>query len=173
MLKKTIKFKDLDGKEIVEDFYFHLSKSEIAELELTSEGGSLKSNIERIIATNDNKALIREFKRIVRASYGVRHEDGRRFMKSDELSDAFFECGAWDELFMEFMTDAVSGAEFIRAVVPAELAEGIPMDEITSPLLNSDLEVVEQEKADGRIRQLTKRPEDMTKDELLEALKGK
>jgi hypothetical protein len=165
MLKKTITFKDLDGEEITEVFYFHLSKSEIAELELTSEGGSLKANIERIIAAGDNKELIKEFKRIVRASYGVRHQDGRRFMKSDELSDAFFECGAWDELFMEFMTDATSGAEFIRAVIPAELAAGIPTDEITSPLLNSELEVIEEPKA--------RRPEDMTKDELLEALKAK
>ncbi len=31
MLKKTVKYEDLDGNEVVEDFHFHMTKAEILE----------------------------------------------------------------------------------------------------------------------------------------------
>ena len=37
MLKKTITFEDLDGNLVTDDFYFHLSKAEIAEIAAASD----------------------------------------------------------------------------------------------------------------------------------------
>ena len=42
MLKKTITYTDFDDNERTEDFYFHLSKAEIAEMELSENGGLVK-----------------------------------------------------------------------------------------------------------------------------------
>lgn len=39
MYKKTITYTDYDGNERTEDFYFNLTKAEIAEMELSAEGG--------------------------------------------------------------------------------------------------------------------------------------
>ncbi len=38
MLKKTMTFETYDGEMVTEDFYFNMSKAEVAELELSLEG---------------------------------------------------------------------------------------------------------------------------------------
>lgn len=50
MLKKTITYTDYNGVERTEDFYFNLSKAEIAEMELEIPGG-MTTLIERITKT--------------------------------------------------------------------------------------------------------------------------
>ena len=52
MLKKTITYTDYNGVERTEDFYFNLSKAEIAEMELEIPGG-MTTLIERITKTKD------------------------------------------------------------------------------------------------------------------------
>ena len=42
MLKKTITYTDYDGNERTEDFYFNISKAELAELEYSVKGGLKK-----------------------------------------------------------------------------------------------------------------------------------
>lgn len=122
MLKKTIKFKDLDGKELEEDFYFNLTKAEIAELELSTQGG-LGEHLEKIIESEDGGEIIRIFKQILTMAYGVRSEDGRRFIKSEELSLEFSQTDAFSELFMMLVTDAPQAAEFIKGIVPPDLQD--------------------------------------------------
>ena len=39
MFKKPITWTDYDGKEITEDFYFNLTRAEVMEMELGTEGG--------------------------------------------------------------------------------------------------------------------------------------
>ena len=55
MLKKSIKYTDYNGVERVEDFYFNLSKAEVAEMELSVDGG-MSAMLEKIVETNNNKA---------------------------------------------------------------------------------------------------------------------
>ena len=38
MFKKTITYTDFNGNERTEDFYFHLSKAELAEMDLSKAG---------------------------------------------------------------------------------------------------------------------------------------
>lgn len=174
MLKQTIKFNDLDGNEIVEDFYFHLAKTELVELDLEMDGG-LKGIVERIIKEQDNLKIFQLFKMIIRRAYGERHIDGRRFVKSEELAVAFLQTDAWEQMFLGFLTDATSGAEFIKGIVPVDLLENLPAEEISSPLLNTDLEVItEAEAYHGPLEDiLKKRPQDMTKEELVVAMQAR
>ena len=118
MLKKTITYTDFDGNERTEDFYFNLTKAEVAEMEMSTEGG-LTNMLDRIISTKDSKRLIATFKDIILKSYGEKSLDGKRFVKSQELRDAFEQTEAYSELFMELVESAEASAAFVNGIVPS------------------------------------------------------
>ena len=90
MIKKTVTYKDLNGKERTETFYFHYFESEIMDMEMSEEGG-LAERIQRIIDAKDQASLLKVIKKFVIDAYGVKSDDGRRFTKSQEVKDAFEE----------------------------------------------------------------------------------
>jgi len=118
MLKKTITYTDYNGTERTEDFYFNLTKAEILEMELSTEGG-LQQMIEKIIAAQDMPALSKYFKEIILMSYGEKSPDGKRFIKNQEIRDEFAQTEAFSELYVNLATDDVAAADFINGVVPA------------------------------------------------------
>ncbi len=124
MLKKTITYKDFNGESITEDFYFNLTQAELMEMNLTTEGG-LDKLIEKIVNTKDVPQIVKIFKEIVLRSYGVKSDDGKRFIKSDELRDQFAQTNAYSDLFVSLATDENAASQFINGIVPAEVAEGI------------------------------------------------
>lgn len=117
MLKRTMKYTDYNGNEITEDFYFNLTEAELAELQLSVDGG-MAAMMETIVNTNDIPTLITVFKKILLASYGKKSPDGKRFMKNDEIRAAFVESPVYSDLFMELAGDAEKAANFINAIVP-------------------------------------------------------
>ena len=117
MIKKTIKYVDWKGNEREEDFYFNLSKPELMEMELTTKGG-MSEYLEKIVKAQSKEELIKWFKVIILKAYGEKSEDGRRFIKSDELSTAFSQTGAFEKLYMELVTDENKASEFVNAIVP-------------------------------------------------------
>lgn len=121
MLKKRIEYVDYDDNKRAEDFYFNLTKAEITELELSTEGG-LQQMIERIIDARDTPQIIKFFKEIILMSYGEKSADGRRFIKSKDISEAFTQTPAYSELFMELATDEKAASEFINGIIPKDLA---------------------------------------------------
>ena len=122
MLKKTIKYVDYNGVEREEDFYFDLSKAEITEMELSQDGG-MSNLIQKIVNTKDMPRLIKIFKQLILKSYGEKSADGRRFIKSEQLSTEFTQTPAYSELFMELATDEKAAANFINSIVPQEISE--------------------------------------------------
>lgn len=121
MIKKTITYSDYNGVERTEDFFFNLSKAEIMEMELGIEGG-LSETIKRIISTKDTPSLIRLFKKLLLESYGEKSPDGKRFIKSKELSEAFSQTEAYSQLFMDLASDSQAASEFVNGIVPPDLA---------------------------------------------------
>ena len=124
MLKKSITYKDLDGNDVSEDFYFNLTKAEIAEMQLSYEGG-LTTYLTRIVAANSGREIIEACKEILSASVGRRSEDGRRFIKSKEITEDFMQTEAYSDLFMELITDAGKCVEFVKGVVPSDLGKDL------------------------------------------------
>lgn len=120
MLKRIINFDDFDGKPDSVEAYFHLSKAELIEYEVEFKEG-LAGAIQRIINAEDRKEMIAEFKRIILMSYGVRSDDGKRFIKTEELRNAFQQTPAYSALFMELATEDGKAAEFINGVLPADM----------------------------------------------------
>ena len=119
MLKKTITYTDYNGSERTEDFYFNLSKAEVMEMEMSTSGG-LAGMIQRIVAAQDAPAIIKIFKDLILKAYGVKSPDGKRFIKSEELSTEFSQTEAYSILFMELSTDADAASEFVTGIVPVD-----------------------------------------------------
>lgn len=124
MLKKTITFNDLDGNPITEDFYFHLNKAEITEMELSQKGG-LTAYLEKIIKAEEAGELMLLFKEIILKTVGRRSEDGRRFIKNDEIRNDFVQTEAYSELFMELATNAQAATDFMTALIPKDMVEQV------------------------------------------------
>lgn len=121
MIKKTITYVDYNGVERTEEFYFNLSKAEVLEMEMSTTGG-LAEMIQRIVAAQDQPAIIKVFKELVLKAYGKKSPDGRRFIKSDEISTEFAQTEAYSQLFMELATDADAAAKFVNGIVPSDVS---------------------------------------------------
>ena len=119
MLKKTITYIDYNGTERKEDFYFNLSKAEIMEMEMGTTGGMVEM-INKIVAAQDAPAIIDMFKKMILKAYDEKSADGKRFIKSKELSEAFSQTEAYSQLFMELATDADAASKFVNGIVPAQ-----------------------------------------------------
>lgn len=119
MYKKVITYTDYNGEERTEDFYFNLTKAEVTEMELTTEGG-LGATIERITKAKDVPAIIAIFKNLILKSYGQKSPDGKRFVKSAALSEEFTQTEAYSVLFMELATNSGAAAEFVNGIMPAD-----------------------------------------------------
>lgn len=120
MLKKTVTYVDYNGMERTEDFYFNLTKAEVAEMELSVEGGFSKM-LEEIVASKDNVRIVNLFKQMVLKAYGEKSQDGRRFVKSEEISQAFAQTEAYSEIFMELALNTDAAAAFVNGIMPANL----------------------------------------------------
>ena len=118
MLKETIKYVDYDGNEREEDFYFNLTKAEVIEMDMSTTGG-MEKLLKSIIASKDTKRIVDTFKTIICKAYGVKSPDGRRFMKSQEITDSFTQTEAYSDLFLHLASDADYAANFIRGILPA------------------------------------------------------
>ncbi len=123
MLKKTITYKDYNGVERTENFYFNLTETEIMEMEVGTVGG-LAEMITNIVNAKEAPAIIKIFKDLILKAYGEKSLDGKRFEKKNgALAEAFAETEAYSILFMELATDAEKAAEFINGIVPANLQQ--------------------------------------------------
>lgn len=120
MLKKTMTYVDYDGLERTEDFYFNLTRAEVAQMELSVNGG-LKQFLENIIQLDDRPKIIEEFKKLITMSYGKKSPDGKRFVKNQELVDEFVQTEAFSDLFMELATDANVASEFVKGILPKNM----------------------------------------------------
>lgn len=117
MLKKVIKYTDYDDVEREETFYFNLTKAELMEMQLLEEGG-LDKAISRILETQNIPETIKIFKELILKSYGEKSPDGKRFIKSKEIVEAFTQTEAFSNLYMELATDDRAASEFVNGIIP-------------------------------------------------------
>ena len=120
MLKKIITYTDYNGVERTEPFYFNLSKAELMEMELGVTGG-MTEMLNKIINAKDGPSIMKTFKEMIMKSYGVKSDDGKRLIKSEELSIAFTQTEAYSVLFMELITDDKAAADFVNGIIPNEI----------------------------------------------------
>lgn len=120
MLKKDITFKNFDGKEVTKTFYFHLTKLELAEKEIMSDGGYAEK-LKEITQSGKASEVYPIMKELILDSVGNRTDDGDRFEKSEEIRNAFLQSNAYETLIFEMLKNAALAAEFMNAIMPADL----------------------------------------------------
>ena len=116
-------YEDFNGDERTEEFYFNLSEAELLEMNMAEYGG-LDAKIRRAINGNDSKMIFVMFKDIIRRSYGVKSEDGRKFVKNQAVFEDFTQTPAYSDLFVELM-DEQKAAQFINGILPKKLKSKI------------------------------------------------
>ena len=121
MLKKTVTYIDYNSTERTEDLYFNISKAELAELELSVTGG-FSEMMKKIVAAQDVPSIVKIVKDLILKSYGEKSSDGRRFIKSPELSEAFSQTEAYTEVFLDLVASAENMADFVNAIIPSDIS---------------------------------------------------
>lgn len=122
MIKETITYTDYNGEEHTEDFYFNLSEVELTRMNLSVEGG-YGEFIQRIVADKNAMEISNIMEKFILDSYGIKSDDGKRFIKSKELSEEFSQTAAYSQLYMKLMTNDEAAAAFINGIIPANLAQ--------------------------------------------------
>lgn len=122
MYTKKMTYTDFNGVERTETFCFNLTKAEIAEMELTTDGG-LQDRLQGIIDSKNQAEIVRQFKKIILLAYGEKSADGRFFEKSEEISKRFASTQAYSDLFMELSTNTDEATAFVNQIIPKDLLE--------------------------------------------------
>lgn len=127
MFVKKITYRDFNDTERTEEFYFNLTEAELAEMELGTAGG-LEQKLKKLVDGQEIVEIVSIFKDIVLRAYGVKSDDGRRFIKNDKVREEFAQTQAYSDLFMELATDDKAAAAFIEGILPQKerlaLAQG-------------------------------------------------
>lgn len=121
MYKKEIEYTDYNGNVRKETFWFHLTKAEITEMSL-NQNGSMEKYFQNIVQSNDYSKLVKIFTELIKKSYGKKSDDGRRFMKSQEILDDFVQTEAYSQLFVELASDADAALAFCNGIMPSDMA---------------------------------------------------
>lgn len=124
MFKHTVKYADWNGVEKERDLYFNLTQTELNKLQMAFPGG-LDAILDRIVKAKDNVEILKMFDIVVERSYGVKSDDGERFMKGPEVYRTFEESMAYDEFFKWLTENEKNAATFFNSIIPQSLKEEV------------------------------------------------
>lgn len=139
MFTKTVNYTDFNDNEVTETLYFNLSKRELVKMamdlpkEIREKISKDPDNVNEqeaaiALATSLGEKGVFEFiEELVKNAYGVKSEDGRKFLKDPKLSEEFTHSIAYDELIMEFMSDENAGLEFVNKLIPSAVNDAITL----------------------------------------------
>lgn len=117
MIIKTMTYTDYNGVKRTETFHFNLTKAEIIEMELGTDG-TLSDALKKMVDAVDAPLIMSFLKKIILKSYGEKTPDGRQLVKGEEVSKAFSQTEAFSDLYVQLVTDADAAAEFINGIMP-------------------------------------------------------
>lgn len=120
---EKVSYVDAVGNSVEEELRFNLTKAEITEMQYSVKGG-LSAMIEQLSATDDAAVVVRIVKDIILMAYGEKYTDSKgitRFLKNQDIRDAFMATEAYSVLFMKFMNDTDALNNFIVAVMPEDM----------------------------------------------------
>ena len=119
MIKETITYTDFDGKERTEEIYFNLTKTELTKMQV-SEADGLDVVLTKMIEDDNQQALLEFLDKFIVKAYGIKSDDGRKFIKNNELTEGFIQSAAYDELFMNLVTNPDKLTAFVKGILPSD-----------------------------------------------------
>lgn len=146
MLKKIVNYTDFDNNQRTETLYFNMTQTELVEFAMDLPDGVTNSVAEAgkldeqqaamvMIEKLGGKGVMGFIKNLLLKSYGIKSEDGRRFIKSPALSEEFSQTLAFDAIFMELMGDDNAASDFVNSVIPASVIDKMPMMKQNTPVI--------------------------------------
>lgn len=123
MLTKNVKYVDAAGNPVEEELFFQLTKAEITEMEYSVKGG-LSAMIQKISTTKDPGTVIAIAKELILKAYGEQYTDAKgivRFLKNQDIRDAFAATEAYSTLFMSFVENVDEFNDFIIGIMPLDM----------------------------------------------------
>ena len=139
MIKKTVNYVDFDGNNRTEDLYFNLTRTELVDMAIDLPDGvsaKLAANVDKdaidevaaveVLKEFGNKGIFNFIKTLVLNAYGVKSEDGRRFIKKPEITEEFSQTLAYDAIITELMSTDEAASNFVNAIIPADIAGKMP-----------------------------------------------
>ena len=124
MLKKTMTYVDFNGETVVEDLYFNLNALEYTRL-TARNGGDLDKRIADLVAKDDTEGIIALMEDLLLSSYGVKSEDGRRFVKTKQVREDFEYSQAYAELFVLLLTNPEETKKFGQGIASSAQAQQV------------------------------------------------
>ena len=124
MYSKTITYKDFDGEERTDKFYFNMTAAELMDIELEYDGNVSKA-LSNMTEKHDAKGILGIITSLIRHSYGEKSLDGKRFLKNQEMIDGFVTTEAYSALLLELLNDMDKLQEFMLAIIPSNARAGI------------------------------------------------
>ena len=116
MLKQRVKYEGFDGELIEEDLYFNLTRMDLIELNDRYESKDMAAYMDKIVKEKNIKELYKVLKDIVLMAYGVKSEDGKRFIKNQTVKDEFAESLAFSQLIEDFHETDTAMSDFITGI---------------------------------------------------------
>lgn len=146
MIKRTINYIDFDGNQRTEDAYFNMTRSELIAFsfdmpDAITDAAKNADNVDleeagvKLVEKMGTSGIFNFVKDLVFKAYGKKSPDGRRFIKSNEMSTEFTQTLAYDEFLIDLFSDDKKAAEFINGIIPADMAKQIST--------NSNIKLVE------------------------------
>lgn len=131
MYKKELSYKDYNGQQRTETFWFHLNQVELVDIEVSVDSNGLASYLDYLQKSNDRAKIISFFKMLIQKSFGKKTEDGR-FVKSDRIWEEFSSTAAYPALFMTLMKSEIEMEAFTNGIVPADIREQMTVNKKNS-----------------------------------------
>ena len=105
MLKENVKYLDFDGVEQTENLYFNINRMELIAMQARYGKEDMAKYIERITQEEDFGKIHDLLNDIILTAYGKKSEDGKRFLKSEEIKEEFRTSLAYEALIESFFDD--------------------------------------------------------------------
>lgn len=145
MLKQTIKYEDFDENVVEETLYFNLSRIELADnLDMRDDLQNIERKFKgetRQLKPEEIKEILDVIKRLIKISYGVRSEDGKRFIKNDQVWEEFTQSAAYDAFLMDLFERPERANDFMIGLVPKQMRADVEKLAVEN---TADLSVVPQ-----------------------------
>jgi len=118
MLKKVIKFTDINGEAAEETAYFNLTNIELLRLSAKyGIKGDLAKGLKATIDAEDFDAMMQAIEGIILTAYGQRGADGNNgFVKNDKLRQTFSNSIPYSDFVIKLIQDPTQMDEFVTAL---------------------------------------------------------
>lgn len=146
MISRTFEYTGYDGKPHKDTWWFNLSEAELYKLELGSIGG-VNGMMNRLLREDKPGEIVEMFENIILSSVGERSIDGRKFVKNEEIKQDFYQSVGYSKLFMELVSSGEKLAEFLKGVIPNELAA--KLDQLPADLTPETIEELAKDGTDA------------------------